>query len=236
MGQTEISQTHLRAGGSLKAWSTPVVHHRCWRGRFAFREETAASRKRDGTTGHGERTRRCPRCCNSNTAQHRLLSITTGRFLHHPRPRNLLPGQSHQVHPHPAPPQLPGGSGVPSPFVLTGHVTSCGLRCPTVTPSTGHSLPSSGQPRSAKVRALREGQAGTSPSLAAAGRQEGQHQQHRSSRARPVSNRQQPPGTHSATGPACPKPTDSSAQRGQHTQSSGGCGIHPADFYLFKLL
>lgn len=139
----------------------------------------------------------------------------------------------------PSPPcttALPGGSGVPSPFVLTGHVTSCGLRCPTVTPSTGHSLPSSGQPRSAKVRALREGQAGTSPSLAAAGRQEGQHQQHRSSRARPVSNRQQPPGTHSATGPACPKPTDSSAQRGQHTQSSGGCGIHPADFYLFKLL
>lgn len=30
-------------------------------------------------------------------------------------------------------------------------------------------------------------------------------------------------GAHSAAGPACPNPMDSSAEQGQHTQSSGGC-------------
>lgn len=66
--------------GSLKSWGPPVVHHRCWRGRFAFREEAAASRKRDSTTAHGEKTQRCPRCCDRKNTQHKLFSITTGRF------------------------------------------------------------------------------------------------------------------------------------------------------------
>lgn len=169
------------------------MHHRCWRSRFAFREETAASRKRRSAAGHGERTQRCPRRCDSKTTQHKLFSITTGRFLYHPQPRDLLPGQSHEVHPHPSPLQLPGGSGVPSPFTLTGHVTS--YREPHGDPQHWAQFASSGQPRSAKVSALRESQAGTSPSLAAAGCWEGQHQQRRSSWAWPVSNRQQPQGT-----------------------------------------
>lgn len=206
------------------------MHHRCWRGRFAFREETAASGKRDGTTGHRERAQRCPGCCDRDHPTQAIFHNHRGDFTP-AQPRNLLPEQSSC----PSPPctAAPWGKWSPFPFpaARARHVPRA-----AVTPSTGHGLPSSGQPRSAKVSALRESQAGSSPSLAAAGCQEGQHQQHRSSRAWPESNRQWAPGAHNATGPACPDPRDSSADGASTPRAQVGAGLHPADFELLKLL